>query len=233
MTMIDILARKASFVRHLVTSGQAGKIPGVVRHKCWSRTVSFGLRRDLTIPFTAPAAAIPIQVRPATERDYQVLFDANEPGVPLEEQHERRDRWLEVQAGMLKNFVAVTDDDQPCYFQSLLYPNRNDWLRDVWREDFPQLQPHQVLMEGALTPTRFRGRKIMPSAMARIAEAAATDTATEAITFVDSANIPSLKGCVRAGFTPYCHRVVTWRLFRKTVAYPTIPPTTPIPGVTA
>jgi len=77
---------------------------------------------------------------------------------------------------------------------------------------FPQLQPHQALLENAYTPPAYRGYGIMSAAMALIAERAADFDASEVLTFVAIDNIASLKGCQRAGFNPImlhqCNRML-------------------------
>jgi hypothetical protein len=65
--------------------------------------------------------------------------------------------------------------------------------------------------------------------MARIAEKARDHGGRRVITFVDHENIPALKGCQRAGFSPYLIRLVLWRLFRRRVSFQPLPPGTPYP----
>jgi hypothetical protein len=71
----------------------------------------------------------------------------------------------------------------------------------------------------------------MPAAMARITDLVTNDETREAITFVDLDNIPSLKGCVRSGYVPYCHRKNRWRFFRESAWYDPIPTPIEIPDV--
>jgi len=44
------------------------------------------------------------------------------------------------------------------------------------------------------------------------------------MTFVQSDNIPSLKGCQRAGFSPSGVRKDRWRFFKKMVSFEKLPP---------
>lgn len=53
----------------------------------------------------------------------------------------------------------------------------------------------------------------MPAAMAQIAEKGAAVGARYVCTFVGDDNIASLKGCEKAGFSPYLTRTITTRLF--------------------
>jgi RimJ/RimL family protein N-acetyltransferase len=79
------------------------------------------------------------------------------------------------------------------------------------------------LLEGAYTPEAYRGMGIMSAAMARIAERAAEGGARWVITFVDETNVASVKGCLRAGFAAYVKRHERFRLFRRQVAFASIP----------
>jgi hypothetical protein len=59
--------------------------------------------------------------------------------------------------------------------------------------------------------------------MAQIAERAAQGGARWVITFVDENNVASVKGCLRAGFTPYVKRLEQFRLFRRRVSFASLP----------
>ena len=74
-------------------------------------------------------------------------------------------------------------------------------------------------LEGAYTPEEYRGQGIMTGAMAQIAERGRVLEARWVITFVDEGNAASLKGCERAGFTPYVRRREAFRLFVRRVAF--------------
>jgi RimJ/RimL family protein N-acetyltransferase len=92
-------------------------------------------------------------------------------------------------------------------------------MREFFNNVFPHLEPDEMLLEGAYTPEKFRGKGIMPCAMAQISERAADRGARWVVTFVTEDNIPSLKGCDRAGFTPYIRRSVRWNGLRKKVDF--------------
>ena len=52
---------------------------------------------------------------------------------------------------------------------------------------------------------------------------------TRVVTFVADDNIASLKGCKRAGFSPYLRREERWRWFRRTLTFTPLPEGTPYP----
>jgi hypothetical protein len=185
-----------------------------------AETVSLGLRRDLSIPFPAPDAKIPITVRPLEQRDHAVLFDVSDSSLDDGERAlcKARRELAEMRIG--RGFVAVTEDDEPCYVQWLFGPADNaDVRRFAEGPLFPVLRQGDALLEGAFTPVRHRGKGIMPAAMARIAERAAELDARFVVTFVAEDNIPSLKGCDRAGFSPYIRRWDRWVGIRRTIRF--------------
>ena len=192
----------------------------VTRRKPYrSELIALGLRRDLEIAFPAPAAKIDLTVRPMTERDALILFDQSDPALSADERELRKSRQELMAEGVGSPFVAVTVDDQPCYVQWLLTPAENERLRDYFNDVFPRLGPDEALLEGAFTPEAFRGKGIMPCAMAQIAEQARSGGARWVVTFVTETDIPSLKGCERAGFEPYVRRTERWRGLRRSLTF--------------
>lgn len=179
-----------------------------------SERTALGLRRDLTVPFPAPEAAIPISIRPIQGRDVAMLLEAGKNELSGEARRERAIRIRMIEASLPTCYIAVTEQDEPCYMQWLIGAESSDVLTEIFGDRFPRLAPDEVLLEGAFTLEQWRGKGIMAAAMARIAERGVERGAKTAITFVDSTNIPSLKGCKRAGFEPYIERIGTWRLFR-------------------
>jgi len=173
-----------------------------------------GLRRDLAAPLDVPAAAIAIKVRPIEARDVAAILDVTDPKLSNEEKWQRVVRRHLLDASFGTCFVAVTENDKPCYMQWLFTSRDNDKIRNYFSGLFPELAGDEALLEGAFTPEAFRGKRIMQAAMAQIAEKGASLGARSVITFVGFDNIASLKGCARAGFFPYVRRSQIWRLFR-------------------
>ena len=106
-----------------------------------------------------------------------------------------------------------------CYMQWLIPPAENARVRAFFGNLYPWLRPDEALLEGAYTPEEYRGQGIMAGAMAQIAERGPVLGARWVITFVDEGNAASLKGCERAGFTPYVRRREAFRLFVRRVAF--------------
>ncbi len=197
-------------------------------HRVYYNNYSYCLRRDLQIPFPAPEAKIPIIIRRLEQGDITKLF-ANVADLPASDQadlYSRLDFW---NAKVPTCYVGVAEDGAPTYIQWLMGPEQNEKIQAFFNGTFPVLAPDEALLENALTPAAFRGKGIMPSAMARIAEQGTTLGARYVLTFVEQHNIPSLKGCKKSGFLPHLIRHEQWFLFRRSLIFTKLPEGTPYP----
>lgn len=208
---------KVEWLIRLLKAGEPGLILETLRRKIYSNSTSFCLRRDLAEPFEAPAAKIPITVRPAQEAEAANLFNADAPGLSADEINDRIARLGFFRSGIPQCYVAVDKGGTPCYAQWLMSSADNRRIQEFFRGSFPILAPNEALLEGAFTPASHRGQGIMARAMALIAERAGDFGARYVITFVGVDNIASLKGCQRSGFGPYLLRKIEWRFFRPRV----------------
>lgn len=187
---------------------------------------AYGLKRDLAAPHTPPQALIPIHVRPIRDEDVPHVLESAD-SLTLEEKWDRNQRLRLLEAGHGTCFVAVTEADEPCYVQWLFSSKDNDFLRSHFGGTFPALDADTALLEGAYTPTAFRGQRIMSAAMSLNAEQARSFDARYVITFVGIENTASLKGCYRAGFAVYLERNVRWRMLRPSVTFRPASPDSP------
>jgi hypothetical protein len=211
-------------VGRLILSGNVKKALWALRYRLGSESTSLGLRRDLTIPFTGPAAKIPFVVRPLSPADDLATLDPRQPGISSEEMFWRLTQQRLLRSGLRTCYVAIGPDGKPCFMQWVIFPSDNARLRSIFGNLYPILAPDEALLEGAFTPETSRGLGIMSAAMAQIAERAAEGGARWVITFVDEHNVASVKGCLRAGFEPYTKRLERFRLFRRQVAFSSLQP---------
>ena len=216
---MNLTSSKVKWLIRMARAGQPAIIAEKVRRRFYSNSASFCLRRDLTQAFEAPAAKIPITVRPVQAAEAADFFKPNVPGLSPDEINDRIARWGFFQAGIPRCYVAVDQNGVPCYAQWVMSSADNDRIQEFFRGAFPVLAPDEALLEGAFTPASHRGQGIMPRAMALIAERAGDFGARYVITFVAENNIPSLKGCVRSGFFPHMLRRFEWRLLRPRVSF--------------
>jgi RimJ/RimL family protein N-acetyltransferase len=212
------LAPWIHFGRSVLGSGNLGEVVRHARRRIYSTAEFLGFRRDLAVPFDAPPAKIPISVRPMAPGDVEAILPLG-PGLPHGEWWEQatRRRLLEAQIGTCH--VAVAPDGRPCYMLCVMGHADNARVQRYFGAAFPELAPHEALIEGAFTPAPFRGMGLMAAATALIAERAAGLGARHVLCFVARDNAASVKGCLRAGFTPETVRREDWRLFRRRSAY--------------
>jgi len=215
---------RARDVGRLVFSGNLKKALWAIRYRFSSESSSLGLRRDLTMPFSGPAAKIPFVVRPLSPSDDLAALDPGQPGISSEEMFWRLAQQRLLHSGLQTCYVAIGPDGKPCFMQWAILSSDNDRLRGTFGNLYPTLAPDEALLEGAFTPESSRGLGVMSAAMAQIAERAAEGGARWVITFVDENNVASLKGCLRAGFSPYVKRHEKFRLFRRQVAFASVQP---------
>jgi RimJ/RimL family protein N-acetyltransferase len=212
------LVSRISDLGSLLLSGNAAKAWWAFSYRVYSNSSSIGLRRDLTVAFTPPAAKIPLIVRPLSPADDLSSLDPK-PGISSDEAFWRLTQRRLLRSGLQTCYVAVAPDGKPCYMQWVVAASENDRLKEVAGNLYPLLQPDEALLEGAFTPEAYRGLGIMGAAMALVAQRAADHGARWVITFVDDHNSASFKGCVRAGFVPYLRRRERFRVFHRSVSF--------------
>jgi GNAT superfamily N-acetyltransferase len=220
--MTRAVHRARRFVR-LVAEGHASTALEVLRTRIRSQTTFYGLLRDLDIPVQAPPARIPVEVRPLSPDDDLSFLDAD-PSLDREANWLRQEQRRLADAAIPTCWVAIAEGNRVAYMQWLIASAHNARIREYWDDFFPQLRPHEALLEGAYTPEAFRGQGIMPHAMARISEAARESGARHVITFVKEGNIPALKGSLKAGFSPHLMRRHSWTMLRRRVEFSELPP---------
>jgi GNAT superfamily N-acetyltransferase len=209
---------RARDLSRLVLNEGPAKAWSAIRYRIYSDSTSLGLRRDLSQPFVNPTAKIPISVRPLAATDDLSALDP-EPGLPADEALSRLGQRRLVGSGLRVCYVAIAQDGKPCYMQWAIPATENHRVRAVFGNLYPVLGSDEALLEGAYTPTAYRGKGIMSAAMAQVAERAADFGARWVITFVDERNPASVKGSVRAGFAPYLKRHEKFRLFYRQIEF--------------
>lgn len=195
-----------------------------IRFRISSNTRSYGLERDMRIAFPTPDARIPLSVRQLQENDIPRIFDLDRKDLSAEDKAELHTRLEHLHANIPTCYVAVTADDTPAYLQWLMSNCENHRIQAYFNGIFPLLAADEALLENAFTLHDFRGKGVMPAAMACIAEQGKEIGVRRIITFVEENNIPSLKGCRKAGFSPYVLREETWFLFRRKLTFTKLSP---------
>lgn len=204
-----------AFARRALRPDMRGELARRLRRRLWSDVSAIGFRRDMSVPFEAPDARIPLVIRELEAADAPAMFGEADPTLDVLERWERTSRLRLWTSGLGRAFVAVAPDGRPCFVQWVFLERDNAGLHSYFGGAFPVLAPGEALVEGAYTPAAFRGKGVMPAAMARIALEGGKLGARHLHTFVEVDNMASLKGCVRAGYLAHQWREQHWRLGRR------------------
>ena len=198
----------------------SGGVIGLARRLTWSEKGWLDLRADL--------AALPAPRPGRLSLSMEPVDDAAFPGFREEagrvsgydrQEVIARQRWLE--AGLRRLYVAWSEG-QPAYCQWLVLPAELHVLEAANPTAvYEPLAPGEVLLEGAYTFARFRGQGAMADCMGQLLRIARDEGARAAFTCVAEDNVPSLKGCARAGFEAERLRFSSWRLgLHRTSVHP-------------
>ncbi len=204
---------------YLAREGRYAEIGKRLASRLYEEWFSYGLRRDLSIALEVPKARIPISIREIRDTDIPHLFPETTAHLPQDEQREIEARRAHLSRNIPTCYVAIDSrNERPCFAQWLMGPQQNEEIQRFFNGRFPLLQPDEALLENAYTPLEYRGKGIMPTAMAMIAERAIDTGCRYVLTFVARENIPSLKGCTKAGFSPHLLRHdirILFHLFKR------------------
>lgn len=205
---------KARRLQEISQEGGLGAAVAEARKNVWSTTVAYGLCRDMTVPFEAPVAKVPIRIRPLEPRDLDYILDPDLGDSPVQLMRQRR--LVDAEVGTC--WVAVTEDDEPRYMQWMIGPEDNARMSASFGSEFPPMQPGEALLEGAFVPRRHRGGGVAAHGMSLIAETGPPGT-RRVWTFVTTDNIPTLKMVAKAGFHPTSLRRSRWRLLTQHTSF--------------
>jgi RimJ/RimL family protein N-acetyltransferase len=176
-------------------------------HTVVLRRTSFGLLRDSTTSWQVPVAKDPIMVRELASTDIPLMLPEQLANIDRRERAQINLRRKLLSQNVPTCFVAIDQrSSHPCFIQWAFDQSQNDFIADFFKGRFPWLKPGQVLLENAYTHPDFRGKGVMPVAMSLIADLLSGNGVREIMTFVETTNVPSLKGCLRAGFRPFVTR---------------------------
>lgn len=192
----------------LLKEGKVGFLWKNLSIRFYSTITSVGLKRDLHQNFTLAQTRI--------ELKYRLFRPSDESALNEEHRHLRL-----VKENMKHCYVATTQEGTPCYRQWMIRSNENDHIKSYFGDLFPNLKSNEALVEGIFTHPSYRGLGIMPQALSEISYLD-NEGLRYIILFVDIKNIPSLKGCKRAGFKPYILRKERWFLFKRKITFEAI-----------
>lgn len=193
----------------LIFSGKLNIIVNNISTRINSEKLAIGFERKATKLFKSPNSKISFSIRLLEDSDINTLNENY--------RHERL-----VKENIKSCYIAYDSNNVNCYRQWLMSFSENEKIKKYFGNLFPELQNKEALIEGVFTKPNYRGLGIMPRAMSLISEKGFEEGYDRIIVFVDILNIPSLKGCLRSGFTPYCIRKEKWFLFIRYISFENI-----------
>ncbi|EJZ06974.1 N-acetyltransferase GCN5 [Mycolicibacterium vaccae ATCC 25954] len=188
------------------------------RKRFHSTTVSIGISDDLSVPFNAPPAKIPLVVRKLQPGDDLSLV-ADDPDLPPEVARHRADqRWL-LDSDLPAPWVAIDPEGAVCFIAYLFTAEDNPRMQALWGPLAPVLKPGESMVEGIFTSERHRGLGVFMDAGTKILDEARKLGMRSAIGVAGEKNLGTFKVAERAGWTRQFKRVESWRLFRQSVTF--------------
>lgn len=197
------------------------------RKRLYSRVVSIGVRRDLSVHVegqigrdlaVVPPAKIPLVVRQLRPED-DLSFIDDVPGLdPRSAQMRADQRWL-MSGDLPAPWVAVDPDGAVCFMTFLLTARDNAVIQARWGGLLPQLQPDEVLIEGPFAGESARGLGIMKEVAGRLLQVAVASGARYVMGFIGERNVATLKVVELGGLAPFLKREESWLLFRRRIRF--------------
>ena len=203
------------------TARRVGLAPlvGKLRERLWSDSAHIALRLDLSQhEFGSGAAKVAVTMEPMDSRDFGGFATESSATTGVDSLEARaRDRMC--RAGVRQLYVALAEDERPMYAQWCIHAGDRHLLDRLGVGYYREQTDHEVLLEGAYTFREFRGLRIMAEGMGQLLTRARQAGATSALTYVETTNIPSLRGCASLGFVPDHERTDHWRAGQRHYAF--------------
>lgn len=194
----------------LILKGELKFMVKGISKRVMSKTLAFGLKRDLLVEFTVPKADIDLLIRPYNYKDKDHFkTDLQNDGL--------------LEKEIPTCYVATLSNDTPCYRQWLMGAENNEAIQEFWGAAFPILNEDEAIVESVFTIPSYRRKGIMPEALDRISKKALDFGARYVMLFVEVNNVPSLKGSHRSGFSPYVLRTERWFFFKRHITFEDVP----------
>jgi GNAT superfamily N-acetyltransferase len=171
------------------------------------------LAKEVGPPEPPVSAQVAFSLRPASSVDFQALLGrlGEEKGRDI---YEILRRASFFGRGFDGCFVAITASGEGCHLGWLLTFRHNGLIRTEYPAGTDLLGEDEALVENILTLPRYRGQGIMLSVLQQMEDLARAQGLRRMIAYVETSNIPSLKGFERAGYKPFAEELEIRRFFK-------------------
>lgn len=210
----------------MILPGLPGFLCNEISRRIYSNESFYGQKFDLTRKFEVPSSSIFLKLRELRESDAEKLFlhGIARNGWELKK---RLECLRFIRSGIPAAYVGAEHGRYPCVICWLCSSKENSALQRYFRGGVPLLEKDEVLLEHIYTHSAYRGKKLMAWITLSLFEKARTQGAGRAVSFVHASNALSLKASKKMGWQVYLRKNVTWRLWRRRVAFELLDPCDP------
>lgn len=196
----------------MLWSGKFKSIFNLIKRRTYSDVSYYFFRSDLSLVYqaTIPKSEISITLRPYRDSDYEHFKN-----LPLDD--------MLLNANIPTCYVAVTENDEPCFRQWFIESSENDKIQGFFRYNFPILKPDECIFERAYAVKKFRGLNLMPRVLYLMGLMAVEKGYKWGIACIPVHNTLSLKAAHKAHGIPYKLQVTKRRFFVRRTVYIDIP----------
>ena len=203
--MILQLFNKAKYALLLVKYGGLEPLLSEVKWRVYHRVTYFGLEKNLSEPDAVVESRLPYSLKLATPEDIRELYSLVKTG-DKGGMFERMKRIWFYNFGFHHCYVARSrEDNNICYVQWTISARDNKAEIEQYKTSFSfsRLGNEDIQLEHAYTFEKYRGKNIMPAVMNDLFQIARERGFKRVVTYVESDNIASLKGCDKVGFKKF------------------------------
>jgi CelD/BcsL family acetyltransferase involved in cellulose biosynthesis/L-amino acid N-acyltransferase YncA len=112
-------------------------------------------------------------------------------------------KWM-FEDGYENCYIARTaDTNEICNIACIIFPTDDEKVAGKFRSWFPRLQEDEVILEGAYTFEKFRGKRLHPSIIIDRLRICKEKGYKRVLAYIEEKNVASLKGAERTGFKQY------------------------------
>lgn len=209
---MPIILRKTRFFIKMLSNAQFKDIWGIIKHRTYSNTYSYLVRRDLTIGLDGPIPKAKINIK---LREYRASDHKYFNHLPLDD--------MLLKANIPTCYVAVTDEDIPCFREWFIEPSQNHKIKKFFVDNLPQLEADECLFERVYNVKHFRGLDIYQEVNYLLAKKAIALGYKWVVGCIPLNNTLSLRAAQRLGVNPHKLQVTKWRFFIRKTVYEDIP----------
>ncbi len=217
--MATRVVNKAHSALTILRVGGPGPFVHHLRCQLYDQATFLALARFTDEPVDAVPCTVDYQLDIAKEADMEEVggLAKSEGGESAWELIGRK--WY-FESGFRDCYIARTrDTGELCFLQFMVSLPQYQLIAADFRHRLPPISEDEVWLENSYTFRKFRGKKVMSSVLVDLGEVAKQQGIRRMVTYIREDNIPSIKGCERAGFKVFGSAVERKLLFGTTRDY--------------